>query len=322
MKQNINSNFIPSNYMPILNETIMSTGSKIFIGDEETSCRFCGRSHPDVSFKNVSHAIPEFIGNKRFILKSECDTCNNFFSKNLEVHLDKYTKPYRIIAKIKGKNRIPNYKSKDKKTRINSNGNDVAHIISPSDSKFINIIPEKNTITNTYELEAYIPSAVYKCLVKIGLSVLPKEEMINFKEAINWILCDNHSYNIITPLVLLQAYIPGFKPIKESFIKILKKNEMVSTSPAYWLIIGFGNIVYQIMLPSALDYKVNLDKQFTPLIYDESWPFGNVERNIKKLTSHEIVRGETLTINFSYDRLIEAPELIGKSFSELGIKYP
>jgi CDGSH-type Zn-finger protein len=43
-------------------------------------CRFCGEENPQ-EFNDKAHVIAEFTGNKDLIYFSECDNCNNTFSK-------------------------------------------------------------------------------------------------------------------------------------------------------------------------------------------------------------------------------------------------
>lgn len=152
MEFNKSANFFSNNYDSILNENRLGVGSKVYIGEKGGNCRFCGKNTPETEFKTIAHAVPEFLGNKRFILRNECDQCNDFFSNNLEVHLDKFTRVYRLIAKIKGKSKIPSYKSKDNKTRVNSSANGPAHVISPENSGFYSIDTKNCTINQKFDL--------------------------------------------------------------------------------------------------------------------------------------------------------------------------
>ncbi|OLY93656.1 HNH endonuclease [Cnuella takakiae] len=56
-------------------------------------CRFCKSKFPDVKFKSVAHAIPEYTGNKSLIATFECDNCNQYFSK-LESEFANFMLPY------------------------------------------------------------------------------------------------------------------------------------------------------------------------------------------------------------------------------------
>jgi len=100
--------FFEKNY-EIIADYHLGNGEYIYIGNEDKVCRFCNKAEPEVTFKTIAHAVPEFLGNKQLILKNECDQCNTFLSNNLENSLDKYTKPFRLVAQIKGKKKVPAY---------------------------------------------------------------------------------------------------------------------------------------------------------------------------------------------------------------------
>lgn len=73
--------FYETNYDLIANYNC-SAHTKLFVDAEKMkpyTCRFCGRTAPDVSFKKVAHAVSELVGNKALYLKSECDACNELF---------------------------------------------------------------------------------------------------------------------------------------------------------------------------------------------------------------------------------------------------
>ncbi len=144
----------------ILSSRFLGNGRKEYIGNKGGACRFCSRSEPDVTFKTIAHAVPEFLGNKQLILRNECDACNEFFSNNLEDHLDKYTKHFRTSAQIKGKRKVPSNKSKDKKTRFDFKPGDKSTIVSPADSDLTTIDVENKSLTYKFEIEPHIPAAV------------------------------------------------------------------------------------------------------------------------------------------------------------------
>ena len=307
----------------ILSLRFLGRGQKEYVGSKESGCRFCGRREPEVTFKNISHAVPEFLGNKTLILRNECDACNEFFSNNLEDHLDKYTKPFRTMAQIKGKKKVPSNKSKDKKTRFDFKPGDKSTIISPADSGLTDLDPTNKSLTYKFEIEPHIPAAVYKCLVKIGLSVIEESELANFTHALRWIQDKDHQKHLLKPLVLTQSFIPGPKPNKALIVVVLKKLDLVSIRPNYLLVVGFGNVVFQIILPSDLDTLLSghtVPSIPMPLPFEKNWPYGETNTVIVDLSSHELVYDKVLPVTFSADSIIEAPELIGKSLDELGIK--
>src|SRR5665213_3197639 len=84
---------------------------KQYIGSKANrKCRYCG-AVPPAPFRTVSHALPEFIGNKSLIAHDECDGCNKFFSETVEDSLGKLLSPLRTLLLIGGKTGIPTQKA-------------------------------------------------------------------------------------------------------------------------------------------------------------------------------------------------------------------
>src|SRR5260370_34591952 len=77
-------------------------------------CRFCGRGKPEVTFKKVAHAVPEFLGSKAIRSMNECDSCNEFLANNYEDHLSKWSLFARSVSQVKGKEGKPTYKNPSK----------------------------------------------------------------------------------------------------------------------------------------------------------------------------------------------------------------
>ena len=106
------SYFYSSNYDVIARYACddQKKGHKVFVDQEKQkpfTCRFCGKTAPEVSFKNTAHALSELIGNKSVFLKCECDSCNKMFGRIYENHLANYLGPYRTLCYTDVKNGIP-----------------------------------------------------------------------------------------------------------------------------------------------------------------------------------------------------------------------
>lgn len=279
---------------------------KIMLGDKNQPCRFCGKKGPDVKFKTVAHAIPESLGNKSVILLNECDSCNKFFSENLENHFDHYTKIYRTIGQIKGKKKVPDYKSSNHQTKIIHENLKIPLILFDINSNEVSFKKDTSEIEIIYDIEPYIPAAVYKCLVKMALSIMPERELDNFKDTIQWILCPDHGWHFIKPLILQSAFIPGPKPIDELYFTILKKKNLIVNYPSYIFFIAFGNVAYQIMVPSNLDRSfssISCVPMFPPIPFEDK-NYGSPEFIRKDMTSHEKQK-DKIPITFTYEAHIE-----------------
>lgn len=277
--------------------------NKYYIGKKENrTCRFCGKSKPEVTFSDIAHAIPEAIGNKKIILNEECDICNKFFSENLEVHFDKITKPWRNVSQIKGKKKIPSYKTRDKKSRIDIT--DKIEIKERIDSPLTEIDETNNTIKITYEIEPYIPIAVYKTFVKMALSVMPEEELVHFNEAISWIQDPTHTESFMNPLKVLTTFVPGPKPNIEPIVLLFKRKTEEAKYPYSIFVLAFGNMIYQIIVPSFYGVDKGSKVQTTipkfPSAFEIEWKYGSIKHGMLDWTSSEYVTNESLPVRFSF----------------------
>lgn len=166
-------------------------GRKIWLGKAEPRrCRYCQNSEPDASFSTESHAIPECLGNDVLISADECDACNSRFSESFEHHMDRYTQPLRPIFGIRGKNGVPKYKGKRA---------GLGEFTFDPRRRSLLIVRDKSCErtdddpTNK-EIERRLPCArlsyleVYRCLVKMGFSLLPNEELSTFEKTRVWLL--------------------------------------------------------------------------------------------------------------------------------------
>lgn len=282
--------------------------SKVYIGEKTNRvCRFCNRDETKTTFKTIAHAIPESIGNKKIILHEECDDCNKFFSENIEVHFDKLTKPLRNIGQVKGKRNVPSYKTKDKLSRIDvKNGFKIQERL---DSRITTLDEENNLVILKYEIEPYIPQAVYKTFVKMALSVMPSDELANFKEALQWIQEPDHTKTFMKPLKALRTFIPGLNKHPEPVVFLLKRKTETNKYPYSIFVVAFGNIIYQIVVPSL--YGVERGSEHTTTLIKFPSPFeidnehGKVKHSIEDWTSSEVVKGKTIPVSLSYESMEE-----------------
>lgn len=284
----------------------LGKGKKKFIGSEKRICHFCQKEEPKVTFRNVAHAVPEFLGNKQLILRNECDQCNTFVSNKLENHLDKYTKPYRTAAQIKGKKNIPTYKTKDKKSRFEFRGNEGGVIKTLENGDFLELRESENKLVMNVHLEPFIPIAVYKCLIKIALSIVDEDELENLSQIKSWVFEESHRVPF-SPLPLLRTFIPGPRPNYKLVVLLLKRKRKRSyVNPHYYLVLGFGNLVYQIAVPSDNDIKVGKQRisyvRF-PLPFEKSWQYGALSYDIEDMANCETTNDKYFPINYSYEQM-------------------
>lgn len=279
------------------------SGKKIYIGKKNEKCRFCGKNSSETRFSNDSHAIPQFLGNRQLIILEECDECNKFFSENLEDNLDKYTKPFRVFAHIRGANKIPAYRSKDKMSGVSAGTAKEMTIYHNAEGSFITG-ENGNSFKMHFDIEPHIPAAAYKALVKIGLSLIEEEkELSAFSMTIKWIRDKDHSRYMLNPLTLMRSFIPGFKPTS-LVTAILLRRKPLKTVPYALLVIVFGNWIYQLHIPSHLEAEngqaVTYGVPWFPTPFEVNWPMGELKSQVVDLTSHEkLAFKETIVVQFS-----------------------
>lgn len=158
-------------------------------------CRFCGKSIPEVSFSNKSHAVSEFLGNKALICNDECDDCNERFSRTIEPDIANMLAPLLTINAISGKHGVRettgrNFKlSLDKSTATTDNIGTLKFTLEddfPSDiEEFLQHGLKLDTSNLTYR-----PQNIYKCLCKYIISLLEPNDLPRFAKTIHWINSD------------------------------------------------------------------------------------------------------------------------------------
>jgi hypothetical protein len=231
-------------------------GHKQYLGPQKpATCRFCGKSTPEITFKHKAHAIPELLGNRQLIITDECDSCNSFFAEELEDHLGKFLKPFRTIGMVKGKTGYPSYLSAKGSDRIDISSSTSFNFFHSEDSGFIVDAPEKKELTVNLLIERHIPAAAFKALIKVALSVMPQSDLKDFSDALRWIRQPTHTHMLVRPLTVLASFVPGFKPFPNTFILLLRKksDSPLSELPACQLVLGFGNLLLQLTVPTRLD---------------------------------------------------------------------
>ena len=292
-------------------------------------CRFCGKSSPEVKFRKIAHAFPECIGNHELRTSYECDECNEYFGKECEDNMAKYLGPLLTLSQTKGKNGVPAYKAKNKRTRIDVTPSEVV-IQNASDSGNINI--EDSCITINANRQPYYKIGVYKTLLKMALSLMPEREIDNFKETIEWVRFGSKQYEKVMEIhakSVIQTFYPGPGTIPLNAI-LYKRSDDKLRVPYCIFYCEFRNFSFQIVVPSIkkdeLLYKENIEVKIPGFIgYYETMgltdTFGPPEKLIVDLSLSERVNEEKVTIRMKFDSKIELMEMEGKETTEIpGVK--
>ena len=230
---------------------------KIYLGENKNkTCRFCGKSTPDVKFSKLAHALPELIGNKSLFSNYECDTCNEVFANSIEDNLSKFLGVGRTLFQIRGKKGIPKYKSNKKNVKIQFTD----ELIIEASDKSEDISLNEKTMSLTISKQKYIPILVYKCFVKMALSLLGEAELKNFSRTVRW-LNPNDNVNITTKsLLCIISISPSYMSSDMIHTYLFKRKNDSDLVPYMSFFIMFSCYSFQIFIPFSEKDKHIINK--------------------------------------------------------------
>ena len=285
-------------------------GTKIVLGDKNNRvCRFCGKGENEVSFKLEAHAIPEALGNKSVVTNFECDNCNQLFGRGIENDLGNWSKPNRTFARIRGKSGVPTLKKggPDPGWRIEygATGFEMKHY---EDDPIFYVDEERKQLRFELKRDSYTPVAVLKAFVKIGLTLIPAEELPNFVEALAWIREQDHTKGLVKEFPIFRTFQPGPMPNDLIVVMLMRRRPTVSGVPYAFLVIAYGNEVFQVFLPSPKqDAAIAGQKLTFPAFPTPGGPdptrYGRAKFSVLDLTGREVIRGETVPIVLGFDQV-------------------
>ena len=155
-------NLFESEYKDIFNYSFNPFGNlkqkKLFIGDRNNdTCRFCGKSKPDITFKNRSHIIPAAFGNRTLFSKLECDKCNGNPGSVYENDFVNAFTVDRVMTRMRSRKGHIKYSKPGYKSSVENNpaNNLVAFKKYTDEDQFCSI---KEIDSNTIEVTTEVPS--------------------------------------------------------------------------------------------------------------------------------------------------------------------
>lgn len=245
--------FYADNYTNLMFTGLGSANKRLVLGSKPYECRFSDGTPPKRTFKKRAHAVSELLGNKVMMSLYECDDCNERFSA-FERELGNMTLPFRSIGGVIGKRGIPKLApvtsgSANKPTmEFKDGGLHFSH-----DAGDIGLVEDEKakTLTFTYAQPPYRPLGVYKALRKSAFTLLPKDELIHFKELKQWLLqpdLTTQQVYLSGSHICYSTFVPAFQPFKQPIVCLLKRNKPID-APYMSFFVATGNVSYQIMLP-------------------------------------------------------------------------
>jgi hypothetical protein len=232
---------------------ILEPGKKVVLPSSQPGvCRFCARSAPTVTFKKKAHALPESTGNKSLFTKYECDECNGFFGDGIENDFGNWSCAQRALSGVRGKeNKVPTLKGQSGRTWRLEHGSDGIQVTQNESDPIAVANDVTREIGLTVSHDQYTPVAVLKSFVKMALSLLPAEELPNFRAALKWIRNPNHQVTLVKQQMfpVLYTFVPGTRPLEHSAILLRRRGDHLPV-PYVTFVMTYGNEVIQAIIPS------------------------------------------------------------------------
>ncbi len=286
------------------------SGQPVFLGaDHNRRCRFCGRVEPETTSDKIAHAIPELIGNKILCSYWECDSCNRWFGKNYDDQFGRYTHPARTLGQTCGKKGVPSIKLG--RSWIDFTPEKGLQIYKHPKDNCIQVDENANCIRFKKTREPYRPRSVYKCLVKMALTIMPASEISHFAETINWLMVEPDADTVVTSSFCCHSwFMAGEKPIPYPWavLGVKKDNDPISLHPYAFFFLAFDNLAYQTMVPfCSLDQHLEgkgaklitfPDPFYSYKAFEEYEP---LERTRIDLSSNDLVRDEIWEFALRYN---------------------
>jgi hypothetical protein len=272
-------------------------------------CRFCSLRPPEATFRLQAHAIPESLGNRTLFSAHECDACNQAFGRGIENEFGNWSKPLRTFARIKGKSGIPTIKKGgDGGWRLEFD-TDGLQVTQGEDNPVMEVNKDAKTLTFRLRRDPYIPEAVLKAFVKMGLSLIPDENLPDFGTALAWVADPYHSKPLGSEGIVLATFLPGPTARDTISLVVLRRKDDYLRLPFVIFVLCYGNELFQVALPSPeknwalVGTQVELPPFPHPIDLASS-PHGQPYRYYPNLLGNAVVRDEEVTITMRYDAAI------------------
>jgi hypothetical protein len=238
----------PESYFVWFNDTRSKLKPK-----NKRTCRFCGKSYPDVKFSTVAHTFPESLGNKHNISDIECDECNRKFSV-YENDFNNFIGPLRALMELPNKKGFAKFKSRNKGLTIEQvvKGAVDLHLAHADTKNHIKYSTNNEFIRIQTEGDPYIPINVYRCLLKTAVTLIDQADLANLSETIAFLNDEYHRINPTNDFIVSmnQYFIPGNFNVPPFMVYFKKKTALSYVhAPTYIFVLYLRNLILQFFIP-------------------------------------------------------------------------
>lgn len=250
--------YYEANYRLVDARMVLTAETKIKLARKDhRRCRFCGKSPPEVTFKQEAHALPEAIGNKSIVIYYECDTCNWKFGAGIETEFGKWSKPLRTFYQIAGKDGVPALKREGPtgwRIELKQDGFVFQQHV---DNPVLTIDDTKNEGRVTVPIDAHIPIAAFKTFVKMALALIPEQHIGDFGWALDWLQEKQHSRPFSPDIArLYYSFVPGPRPFEGITSFLFLRKETSTDVPYCTFVLAVGNECLQMFVPRPEKDKI------------------------------------------------------------------
>ncbi|MBP6782153.1 MAG: hypothetical protein KA152_00065 [Verrucomicrobiales bacterium] len=271
-------------------------------GIEDRICRFCGLGKPNVTFRKVAHAVPEFLGNKSLVSQNECDACNEKLADEYEDHLSKWFGPMRTVSQIRGKGGVPTYKNKDIRIEMGEKGLEIGIIGEELESSLNFDGPFTFKIPVPTPAQAHVPLRAAKALLKVACSICPPELLSECQPTIEWLMSRVNASLSMFPVLF--AFTPGPNPYCDGKVFLLRRKSDAKL-PFLWCILATANYRFQFFVPFCPSdtwitpgEPVELTPPHFPDVFGDKWPHGKTGFGVFDWSGTEpVVREQSVSFN-------------------------
>ena len=273
----------------------------------ERICRFCGKDYSKTTFKKKAHKISRLFGNNYGVSDYECDICNHHFS-TFESSTSDFIGIDRTIFAL-GKDSVPVYKAPDGsiEAREETIFDQKAVKISARIPRLIKNIGDKGEIEMNFKSNSYIPLSVYKSLLKIALTIMPEEDIADYRLAIKFLLQGQNTLAFESQAKqIFRSQLGG--EVTRPYTMLYKKIDPKSLLPSHIFQIYYQDTCLQFHLPFSLADQRLKEGEVIPMpmcppmmVIDEPMP-GNAPYSIIDLSSNEKTTSESRKLFLNFDK--------------------
>lgn len=232
-------------YMPYVFQGSIEENRREIKRIKNRKCRFCGKTSKEVTFKKDAHVIPKSLGSNRYFYAEECDNCNELFG-GFEQNISNYLGVERTFLRPPTNKKIPSFESENGNVSILSrNGYTFVKTGTKSTDFLFRNSNEFKVVANT---KKYIPRHFYLALLKIAMSIMPSNDIVEYKTAINLLRdsCSN-KYKEIMKVFITKCNVGYDNP----FALIFKRKDNIPSKeyPLHIFCLQVLNYSFQISFP-------------------------------------------------------------------------